>query len=247
MIRPLLFALGLVSTFGGALAKERMTNADRFKRGLPPLAPGRRYDPTATHALVSRVSDDARQAIIQASPPPGQGNRKREGDPTVDTSYLSYSFNGDVFYFTTNIDAAMVFTLGEAGSEQTITFNDGENERYLCSRVWRTPKDGVIIHDDGRPSASVYFGGCSGSTSTEEAYGSEEQIPIWTIPTDLPGDVISTFFNNDETTSSYGYWIFNDNVDDLPYTLGGAEQNDDFQIEDQVTTIYTLFFLPRPV
>ncbi|RXK42370.1 hypothetical protein M231_00360 [Tremella mesenterica] len=81
--------MGLPKEFSRSTRTE--TNADRFRRGLPPKVPNRRYNATLARAAPAKRSGVTTAGYLQATPVAGT-TRKRagEGTPYGSTSWVSY-------------------------------------------------------------------------------------------------------------------------------------------------------------
>lgn len=251
-----MFVRSLIALTIGAMAclaapMDTLSNGERFRRGLPPKSPLKRFNATGTTSPISRRSNAAQTILIQASPSP-QARRKRS-DPIYDeVSYLFYdSTSANAFRFTADESSATRFTVaaGSTGTGQTLTFVSGSTTYSLCSMdYYDRGTNARIMYNNGAAGTSVYFGACTGTQTTAAAVGAANQLPIWTLPNSYPGTVAMTYYSYDGTTQSPPFYYFTSTwVSSQVDMFGAAIHLADFGSGISGQTPYLLQYVLAPV
>ncbi|EIW68386.1 hypothetical protein TREMEDRAFT_63555 [Tremella mesenterica DSM 1558] len=180
----LLALAGLDLVLGAVLRKSSrssMSNAERFKRGLPPKAPQRLYNSTETRPAMARRSATSGSGYIQVTPV-GLTTVKRAGTVFDSVSYL---------YF---VPAAGSFYLYITAAYSGLAIG-------ICSQFFR----GGSFNMEPGNNVCTDFTACSSTDATEtpsSAAGQQHQAPIWSVPSSVPGSLQPWYFNADGTITT---------------------------------------------
>ncbi|EIW69417.1 hypothetical protein TREMEDRAFT_62283 [Tremella mesenterica DSM 1558] len=191
------------------LTTKSLTNSERFKRGLPPNVPMRRYNATTTRNHLARRSAQTTPVYLRATPlaPPISNRRtvkvsEMERDDTPVTGISWVQFDSSIYRFILHVHFRYIHT---DGTNQQVTFfpEDGTTS-YICAATASSTYGSM----DTSPFTAVVFGAC-GSQTLDEAYGAYQQVPIWTTPATFPASAGITYHNADHgDTLNPSFWIF---------------------------------------
>ncbi|RXK38626.1 hypothetical protein M231_04132 [Tremella mesenterica] len=120
------------------LTTKTLTNSQRFKRGLPPNAPLKRYNATTKYEKSAQITQVYLQAAPLAPPVTKRGVVKqeleRDDTPVTELSWVHFDPSTYKFVLVTDEVLACPFQILGEGTNQPVAFSpvDGTTS-YLCT------------------------------------------------------------------------------------------------------------------
>ncbi|EIW68310.1 hypothetical protein M231_00371 [Tremella mesenterica] len=224
-----------------ALPASELTNAERFKRGLGPKVPSRRFNATATGQPLSKRSVGPSKLYLQASPasaPPKRSLDRREATPHNTESFVYYDDSNGVFALTINPGLAVSFKVQGSGSNQVIlTPIDGTTFANECFIYSGSQTPAMEIDAEGGPSTCGFTPGTDYDQTVAESQNDQIQAPIWNVPENVPGPASINFHNHDGTTTNPSWFVYDTYEPDRFDQLGAALKASHFGANGAVTEL----------
>ncbi|EIW68308.1 hypothetical protein M231_00373 [Tremella mesenterica] len=223
----------------------KLSNADRLKRGLPIASPMVPFNATRAQAALAKRSTAPQIAYLQGTPT--EAGRKRAGTPYETTSYMYYDSASGLFRLTTTTSMASPVIVTTYGTQQLLYYQVGSSMYPICASTWKQGDANNMEADQSGGSASFVLSLCPNPQTVAQAYGSNTQQPIWTIPplNTWPAPAGFTYYNADMTTTqASSFFAFDEYA--YTYLLGGALSGSDFGANSYVPLMSLQFIAQLP-
>ncbi|EIW68317.1 hypothetical protein M231_00362 [Tremella mesenterica] len=235
--------LGVFAESGGRKAtrasEHETTNAERFRRGLPPKSPLRRFNTTQPRNLARRSAAATQSVMLVASPDTSvKRSLSKRDTPHDSVSQLYFDGSNALFALSTTTETKL-YVVG-SGTDQIVQpfFNEAGLQVAIVSQLFTYGTYPDMTPNAAGGPTSVWFTIeylSEISSDPSQNSGHYEQGPIWTTPATLPGPASIDFFNYDGTvTTNVPFWAFDYNGETF---LGAALSGDDFGVGNAYTRV----------
>ncbi|KAL7421854.1 hypothetical protein Q5752_003625 [Cryptotrichosporon argae] len=206
MLRFLVALFALTTLLALARPTQVETNADRFRRGLPPSAPKRMYDVSRTGPHLSRRSGGVLMTNSLEAYRPGA---------TSSFGYLSYSPNSFSISTTSSID--LTYTTASTASQMTLS---GMGTTFYAAALTPGTSEDLSVGSGHYAFLATSAGSDGGDPAAYHSTNNRE-TSIWNTGSGATPSLTVTYVNPTGTTVPLRFW-YNPDIGNAQIALAAS-------------------------